>query len=215
MIYSSLSAGQLAFVIVVPIVVLVIIFLAIYIPVRKRNMPSNFRYFYYKKIYKVAMDKDYYLINNFFFKIDGSHVGKIDHILFADKYIYIIQDCYFKGDLDGKENDLSLIRITKEGKKNYEDNPLVSTRMLINKLCERTNINQDLIVGVCLINDECNCAVETTTNNMFIIQCSKFRKLVRVIESRRVGKINAKEMASMVKAIDKMNRRKHRNGRQH
>ena len=213
MIYSSLNTAQLIFVIVVPIVVLVVLFLAIYIPVKRRNMPSNYRYFYYKKIYQIAMDKDYYLINNFSFRIDTFHVAKIDHILFADKYFYVIQDCYFNGDIDGKENDQSLIRITKQGKKNYEDNPLMTTKLIVNKLCDKTGLSPDLIIGVVIINDNCHCAVETTSKNLYIVHASKFKKLVRAIESRNVGNINQKEMASMVKAIDKMNRRKNKNGK--
>ena len=210
MIYSGLSGGQIAFIIIVPIVVSAIIALAIYIPIRNKRNRKEYKYTYYKRIYKLAMDKDYYLINNFLFKIDDSHVARIDHILFADKYIYIVNDSYFDGDIIGKENDPSIILINKDGKKNYEDNPILLNRKIVNKLCLITGINTSLMIGVCLINDNCHCSVETTSKSFFIIQSNNFKKLVKAIESRDIGEINKEQLASAVKAINKLNRRKRR-----
>ena len=135
MTYIDLSTGQIIFLILVPLVILLMIGVALYFPIRNRRIRKNFRYFYYKKLYSIAMDKDYYLINNFLFRIDSSHVGRIDHILFGDKYIYMCTDCLFDGNIDGKEDDASFILISKDGKKVYEDNPLIANKKLIDKLC--------------------------------------------------------------------------------
>lgn len=210
MIFSKLNGGQIAFIIIVPIVVLVIIFLLIYFPLKNKKNKKDFKYAYYKRIYKLAMDKDYYLINNFLFKIDDSHIARIDHILFADKYIYIVNDSYFNGDIAGKENDPSIILINKDGKKNYEDNPLLVNKKIVNKLCLITGINESLMIGVCMINDDCRCSVETTSKSFYIIQNNNFKKLVKAIESRDIGEINKEQLASAVKAINKLNRRKRR-----
>ena len=89
MLFSKLTTPQLIFLIVVPIIVLLILFalfLVIFIPIRRKQKQKNFKYFYYKKIYKIAMDRDYYLINDFLFRIDNSYVARIDHILFGDKF---------------------------------------------------------------------------------------------------------------------------------
>lgn len=212
MIYANLSIGQIAFLIVVPLVVLTGIFLAIYLPVRKKKVKTDFKYFYYKRLYKIAMDNDYYLINNFLFKIDDSHVGRIDHILFANKYIYIISDSYFDGDIDGKEQDRSIIMIGKTGKKHYEDNPLVDNKKLLSKLSLITGIDPSLMIGVCLINDDCHCGVKTSTKNFYIVQANKIKKLVKAIESRPISDINKAQLASAVKAIDKLNRRNRKSG---
>lgn len=212
MIYSGLNAGQLAFIIIVPVVVLLIIFLAIYFPLRNKKMKTDYKYFYYKRLYKLAMDKDYYLINNFLFKIDDAHVGRIDHILFGDKYIYIINDIYYDGDIEGKENDQSIILINRNGKKNYEDNPILNNRKIANKLSLITGINPSLIIGICLINDNCRCSVQNSSKSFYIIQSSNFSKLVKAIESRDIGVINKEQLASAVKAINKLNRRKRQSG---
>lgn len=212
MIYSSLNTLQIVFIVVSSLIVLAIIALAILIPVQRKKMKSNFNYVYYKKIYRLAMDKDYYLINNFLFRIDDSHVGKIDHILFGDKYIYIINDYFYNGDIVGKEKDSSIVLINKDGKKNYEDNPILANQKVLDKLCLVTGIDRSLMIGVCLINDGCRCSVETTSKNLYIIQVGSFKKLVKAIESRDIGDINKEQLASAVKAINKLNRRKRRNG---
>ena len=212
MIYNGLNAGQLAFVIIVPIVVLGEIALIIYFLRRNKKMKTDYKYYYYKRIYKLAMDKDYYLINNFLFKIDDSHVGRIDHILFGNKYIYLVNDCYFDGDITGKENDTSVILINRDGKKNYEDNPILNNRKIANKLSLVTGINPSLIIGVSIINDSCNCSIETTSKSFYIIQSCNFRKLVKAIESHEIAEINKDQLASAVKAINKLNRRKRQGG---
>ena len=212
MICSKLSAGQLAFIIIVPIVVLIIAFFAIYFPLRNKKMKTDYKYFYYKRIYRLAMDKDYYLINNFLFRIDDAHVGRIDHILFGDKYIYIINDIYYDGDIDGKEDDPSIILINRNGKKNYEDNPILNNRKIANKLSLITGINPTLMIGVSLINDNCHCSIQNKSKSFYIIQSSNFRKLVKAIESRDIGVINKEQLASAVKAINKLNRRKRQSG---
>ena len=208
---SALSGGQIAFIIIVPIVVLVGLFLLIYIPIRNKKMKQNFKYFYYRYIYKIALDNDYYLINDFRFKIDERHIAIIDHILFANKYIYIISDNYFEGDIDGKESDPSIIFINRTGKKVYTDNIILNNTRLIKKLSVITGIGQSLMIGINLVNNNCNCAIKTTTKNAYIIQANKFKNLVKAIESRPIGDINKEQLDAAVKAVNKLNRRKKQN----
>lgn len=206
--FIFITSGQLAFFIVVPTVILIVAGFALYFLLRSRMMKKDFKYFYYKRLYRLAMDKDYYLINNFIFKIDDSHVGRIDHILFGDKYIYLINDSYFDGDIEGKENDRSLILINKVGKKYYVDNPIIDNRNILTKLAIVTGIDKSLLISISLINDNCHSGVITSSKASYIIQSNKMKYLIKAIESRPIGKINAKELANAVKAIDKLNRRK-------
>ena len=208
----KLTTAQLIFLIVVPIVVIAIGILVILLVRKYKNIERDFKYHYYKRIYKIAMDKDYYLINNFLFRIDSAHVARIDHILFADKYIYIINDFYINGDIDGKENDASLVVIPRQGKKYYIDNPVLANANLVKKLSMITSINPSLMIGVCIINDNCHCGVSFSSKSFYLVQSSRFKNLVKAIESRDIGEINKEQLASAVKAIDKLNRRKRNNG---
>ena len=210
MVLNKLTLGQLLFVIIVPSIVVIIIAVILFLVFRQKNVKKEFKMHYYKTIYKIAMDNDYYLINNFLFKVSDSLVARIDHILFADKYIYIISDCYYDGDIMGKENDVSIIVTDKKGKRHYEDNPILANQKLINKLCLVTGIDHNLIVGITIINDRCLCGIETSSKNFYIIQNNKVKKLVKAIESRPINRIKPEQLENAVKAIDKLNRRKRR-----
>ena len=203
-----LSTGQIAFLIIVPTVVIALAVLVIVLVIRHKNEQKDFKMHYYKRIYKIAMDKDYYLINNFLFKIDDSHVGRIDHILFADKYIYIINDFFYDGNIVGKENDSDIICINKYGQKSYQENPLGTNKKLLTRLSLVTGIDKTLLIGVSLINDNCECGVTSSSKSFYIIQSKHINKLIKAIESRQIGNINKEQLASAVKAIDKLNRRK-------
>ncbi len=207
MILDKFSAGQVAFLIIVPIIVIAGIFCLIFFPLRKRRMKKEFKYYYYRFIYKEALYQDLYLINNFMFKIDDTHVGKIDHILFANKYIYIINDYYFDGDIEGKDTDASLIFISRTGKKKYMDNLLLDNKKLIGKLSLITGINSSLMIGVSLVNKNCNVGIMSSSKHHYIVQANKFKMLLNAIESRPIGNINQEQLASAVQAIDKLNRK--------
>ena len=209
----NLSNGQIAFLIIVPIIVIAGLFCAFFFPLRKRKMRKEFKYYYYRFIYKEALYQDLYLINNFMFKIDDTHVGKIDHILFANKYIYIINDYYFDGDIEGKDTDASLIFISRTGKKKYMDNLLLDNKKLISKLSLITGINSSLMIGVSLVNKNCNVGVSSSSKHHYIVQANKFKMLLNAIESRPIGNINQEQLANAVQAIDKLNRKTKKNAK--
>lgn len=211
--FTKLTIGQIAFLIIVPIIIFLVIFLTIFFVVRKKKAVSNYKYFDYKKVYKIVLDNDYYLINNFIFKIDDTHYSCVDHVLFANKYIYLINDYYYDGDIDGKENDISVILIRKNGKKQYEDNPLLNSKKIINRLSLSTGLDASLLIGVCLVNNDCHSAVESKSKNCYIIQVNKLKELIKAIESRPVNDINKKQLDSAVKAIDKLNKRNTKNAK--
>ena len=205
------STGQIAFLIIVPIIILAALFCAIFFPLRKRHMKKEFKYYYYRFIYKEALYQDLYLINNFMFKIDDTHVGHIDHILFANKYIYIINDYYIDGDIEGKDTDASLIYISRTGKKKYMDNLLSDNKKLISKLSLITGINSSLMIGISLVNKNCNVGISSSSKHHYIIQANKFKMLLKAIESRPIGDINQEQLAAAVKAIDKLNKKLQKN----
>jgi hypothetical protein len=56
------------------------------------------------KIYKIALENDYYLINDAVLSID-TKVIHFNHILFTNKFIYCIGVKYFNGPISGKYED--------------------------------------------------------------------------------------------------------------
>lgn len=211
MILEKWNPLQISFVIAAPIVVLGLVIFFILVPLIRKKHKDNFKEYCYKKIYRVAFDEDYYLINNFMFRVDSSKVAKIDHILFANKYIYVIIDAYFDGDLIGNDNDKSLIVINKHNQKSYTDNQYVIVKSLVKYLSVSTGISEDMFIGIVIVNNSCKLGIETDSKTLYMIQRNKFKKLIKAIEMRNIGNINAQQLENAVRAIDKLNRTK-RNG---
>ena len=207
MILAGLNTLQIIFLIAAPIVVIGLVVLFIVIPVNKSREKKHFKEYCYKAIYKVAFDEDYYLINDFQFKVD-SKVVSIDHILFGNKYFYVVIDNYLPGDLMGKENDKSLILIDKHNQKFYTENQFQTCKTLIDLLALKTGLSKDLLIGISVVNNDCHIGVESNSKQYYIIQRNKFNKLVKAIESRDVGKINPEQLDAFVKTLNVNNRMK-------
>lgn len=205
---ANLTNIQLAFVIIVPIILFIFLVLCLYFPISGAYRRKFFQIHFYKKVYRVALDNDYYLINQFVFKIDSSKNATVDHILFGNKYIYAIISKYYQGDLIGKYADKSLIFISHKGKKCYTDNPYNEAKFLTSKLSSSTGIDASLMIGIVLINDDCKVAVQSESKQFYIIQRKRFAALIKAIESRPVEAINETQLAKAVQSIAKLNKRK-------
>ena len=207
-ILSKLTNVQLAFIIIVPVVLFLFLAICLYFPISHVYCRKHFQIYYYKRIYRVALDHDYFLINQFVFKIDSSKVANVDHILFGNKYIYVLSSKYYQGDLVGKYNDKSLIFISHRGKKCYTDNPYNQVKFLASKLSSSTGIDASLMIGIVLVNDDCKVAVQSESKQFYIIQRKRFAALIKAIESRPVGDINQTQLQKAVQSIAKQNKRK-------
>ena len=208
MILAGLNTLQIIFLILVPIAVVALVVCFLVIPLNKSHIKKNFKEYCYKAIYRIAFDEDYYLINDYMFRIEPSKVAKIDHILFGNKYIYVIIDTYYEGDLTGKESDNSLILVNNKGQKFYTANQYLLVKSLIKALSGQTGIEENMFIGIVVVNNNCKLGIDTNSKQYYIIQRNKAKKLVKAIESRNVGNINAQQIEAAVKAIDKSNRKK-------
>ena len=205
---SDLKGIQLAFVIIVPIIVFLFLAICLYFPISGAYRRKYFQIHFYKQVYRVALDNDYYLINQYVFKVDSSKNATVDHILFGNKYIYTIISKFYQGDLIGKYADKSLIFISHKGKKCYTDNPYYEAKYLTSKLSSSTGIDASLMIGIVLINDDCKVAVQSESKQFYIIQRKRLSALIKAIESRPVESINQTQLEKAVQSIAKQNKRK-------
>ena len=202
----ELTNIQWAFIIIVPIVVLLFLTICIYVSASSAYRRKHFQIHFYKQVYKVALNNDYYLINQFVFKVDSSKNATVDHILFGNKYIYVIVSKYYQGDLVGKYLDKSLIFISHKGKKCYTDNPINEVKLLASKLSSSTSIDASLMIGIVLVNDDCKVAVQSESKQFYIIQRKRLAALIKAIESRPINNINENQLAKAVQSIAKLNK---------
>ena len=208
MILESFTPLQILFLILTPIVVALLLFVFVVVPVTRKKRKKNFKEYCYKAIYKIAFDEDYYLINNYVFRADTDKLVKIDHILFGNKYMYAIIDTYFDGDLIGNENDKSLIVINNRNEKFYTENQYNVSKTLVKYVSHATGIDQDMFIGIVCVNNNCKIGVNSSNKQFYLIQRNKLKRLIRAIESRNVGNINAEQLEKAVKAIDESNKSK-------
>ncbi len=206
--FVQLNNVQLAFFIIVPVVLLIFVSFCLYFPIVSAYRKKHFQIHFYKLVYRVALNNDYYLINQFVFKVDQYKNATVDHILFGEKYIYVILSKYYQGDLIGKYLDKSLIFISHKGKKCYTDNPYNEAKFLTSKLSSSTGIDASLMIGVILINDDCKVAVQSESKQFYIIQRKRFPALIKAIESRPVENINEVQLSKAVQSIARLNKRK-------
>ena len=208
MVYLSLNIYQLIFIIAVPIIVLSVAFFLIFLPIRRRSYRKNYDEYYYKAIHRIVTDEDYYLINRFIFKIDDTKTGTIDHIIFGEKYFYLISSKYYEGDITGKQFDKSLILIDSKGKKSYINNPYLESKLLLERLAMNTDVDTALMIGIVVTNRGVNINVANESKQYYAIQINKLPQLIKAIESRPIPTINETQLARAVKVFDKLNRRR-------
>lgn len=213
MIYSALTTPQIIYIIVVSAIVVIAILIIMLFPVRKFQIRKHFTQHYYREIAKIAKYNDYYLINNFTFKVDSTTYLTVNHMLFADKYVYLIMDFYYDGDIAGKAFDKSLIFMSNKGKKQYIDNPILICKNVLTKLSMATGIQPSIMIGVALINDNCISNIETDSNQFYAISRKKLSALIKAVESRPIGNLNAKSLEKLVLSLDKTNRKNKKNER--
>ena len=206
MIYD-LTKLQITFIIVSSVAVAILLLIFAVLPLMKIIHKHHYKRYYYHKIYTYTLNRDFYLINNFVFRLDSKHNTLIDHILFGDKFIYVIMDKYYEGDLQGNSYDPDLILIGKNGSKNYVDNPYVAFNKLLSRLSTVTGISTDLMIGITMINNDCRMDIQSSSKQFFMIQRNRFKKLVDTIEQREVGNINAKSLQEAVLTVNNLNRK--------
>ena len=203
-----LTTLQYIFIILVPIVVIVGLFLLIKFPIAHLYQRISFNKYVYHRIYRIVLNNDYYLINNYVFSIDEVHKVRIDHIIFAEKYIYVCQDRYTEGNLMGNDTNASLILLSRNGDKVYVDNPFLSLSQTIRQLSSATGLPTEMMVGFTIVNDDCQTKIDSKSNQLFLLNRKQLAKIIKTIESRDIQKINPEELDKAVKALYERNENK-------
>ena len=207
-----LSTPQLLFIIIVPIVVLVVIFIFFFLPIRKYYRKKHYLEVYYKNVRSIAVDRDYYLINNFKFKISDNKKAMFNHILFGEKYIYLIYCVYYQGDITGNVNDNYLIMVPKKDKRKYATNDYRVIKRMVDRFVLDTSLSSDIFIGIVLTNSDVNLGVESESKQFYMIQRDKLAQLVKAIESRNIPTLNEKELERAVTQLAKRKAKEEKRG---
>ena len=204
--YKENPVGFTIFICALIFILLLLLFLIIF-PFAKRHYNfKNFQKIYYKEIRKIAEINDYYLINNLVIKNNNQLICRIDHVLFGDKYIYVIKDRYYRGAISGKKEDSTWFFYSNQKKQFEMDNPMAMNEKRLEKLSLVTNIDKSFFISILVINDNCvvKTANELNKNNSFIVSKKNLRKLIKNIEKRNVKNMDQKQLEFAVQDISRL-----------
>lgn len=168
--------------------------------ISKRNEEKDFLKDIYHSVYNIAMDKDFYVIHDVAIEID-TKIIHFNHILFGNKYIYCISDCYHNGHLSGKYNDQQWFKYLENGEIIHIKNPMLLHSTRIRYLNSVLN-SEDLIIGICVVNNQCLLdELKDSPSNVVILHENEIRSYVYSKEKENIMPIDAIQLDSLVHQI--------------
>lgn len=195
--------------IVLGILLVLAILTFFFLPIILKNyQKKNYISYYGRKIYRIANENDYYLINKVKLESSARTTINVNHLLFGNKYIYVITDYYIEGNLSAKEDDNAWIVKPSNKKQNsyYVDNLVLKCEELTTILSRITNLNRDLFIPIALINSNCEVSnYEPKSKDHFLVHISHLSKLIKTVEKREVAKLNEKQLYYAVRDIARLN----------
>lgn len=203
-----LSKTQILYVVLACISCIAILCFAFYPLFRKLTYRKAFNKKYYKVINKLVLDEDYLLINNFIIK---NLKLKIDHIVFANKYIYLIKDAYFEGALEGKIKDNKLIYYPYRNREVLTTvNPYVQLKEDYDNIVRLAGIDAHFFQLITLINDDVLINLEKTdVSNYHVVSRSNLISTIKNIENAaKVKDFNQDALIKAARDISRINERK-------
>lgn len=193
------------FIILVSLLVLAIITWVLYKPIKRLIYMKRYKIIYYRKVNKIAHYEDFYLINRFSLSKNADNLLTIDHILFGNKWIYLLQNYYFRGTLSGKEEDDSWY-LDNGKQKQYITNPLKDNAKLVRLLSTNTQIDENMFITIAVYNNDLVLKRDgETLNNNYLTNLKQLPKLIKALEKREVEVLNEEELQQVVLDLSKLN----------
>ncbi len=194
---------RIIFVVICILLGLLLVFIVLFPFIKRKYIFKNFKRVYYKKINNVVLDNDYLLINDLTLNDREGKICTIDHLIFADKYIYVVKDRYYRGGIAGNKEDNVWFFYGKQGQKEEFENPMNVNKKRIEKLSNITHFDNDYFISIVLINNDCvvKNLKSLQSNDSYIVPYNQLKKLIKTIESRNVPPIEQKGLEKAVLEI--------------
>ncbi len=171
--------------------------------IQRKLFSSRYKRFYYDYVNHVVKMNDFYLINNLAFDVGDAQTLSIDHLIGGDKYIYVIIDYYVDGGI--KIDPLQPISyVYKKNEKKFEiANPLQVVTHSMNKLSSLSGISSEFLVGIVLINNDCNVvSVENGSSPVKIVRLRELSKFIGEYEKRPVKPFVARQLWQAIQDLN-------------
>lgn len=138
----------------VSVLIVISVILIFYHPLSTSIEKIMFRHKVAKKVYQIAKNGDYYLLNKVAIPVEGKTIH-FDHLIFGDKYIYCIGANYYPLAINGKTDDSSWFQYKRNNKFIFIKNPMKLHRERVNYFSSLISSSSDLFVATIVVNDSC------------------------------------------------------------
>lgn len=169
-----------------------------------RNMTAEtFKKYATKKVIRIARHNKLLTVPNLNILNYEREKICVDHVIFGNKYIYIITDFMLKGFVSGEVNDNSWVYYNKIIKKDkYLDNLSLVSDKNIREFAEISGIKADFIVSICLVPNECDFTVKQLEyNKKMVVHYSSLNRKIKELENQNIGTFNKEQIYEQYNAI--------------
>ena len=145
---------QLILVISIILIISLVVLLVVKLKTKDRYYKNQKNKRLNRKLRKFSKDRDFLFLSDVFLPIRDNTATLIDDIVFGNKYIYLIAQKHWEGNLKGYEYDTKWMITSKNGTK-YVDNPLIGNRFKVQTLLKfLQESDEDNVVNIIAINDK-------------------------------------------------------------
>lgn len=197
-------------IVLIILLILAVIFFITYPILRGKIIAKKYDAFCAKKIKTISSKNNYKFLTDLSLSSFNNLELGIDHIIFGKKYIYILTNYFFNGDIKGTSDNNSWI-LTKrhnEGTE-YIDNISMQLSEKRGVFSSKIAANPELIIPVAIINNECEIKVNGINNNStFVVHYSSLKKLIKKLEARDVANLDEDQVENQYQNIKNENEAK-------
>jgi hypothetical protein len=156
-----------------------------------------------RKVYSLAEDKDFYVINQVALSIENKIIH-FDHILFTNKFIYCIGTKYYDAPVSGNYEDAQWLKYNSSSNIERIKNPMLLATARLNYIKSSVNAMDGIFVSVVLVNDTCILdEIKNCPPGNYIMNLNEFRKFVEVNEKSDIPDIDQLCLEDLVQKIYK------------
>ena len=163
---------------------------------------------FYKHVKGAVEDHDFYLINRFVAHVSDGENGDvhIDHLIFGDKFIYVVKDRYLEGAVSINSNDPSWVFYGKKHKK-YIRNLLKLNMIRADRIAAISGLPRDYFIPILLVNDDCYIALHgEPMKGAYIVPAGKLSSFLDKQEKRDdVKAFSQEELSIAVRDLYELN----------
>lgn len=194
---------------IIIILILICIFFFFFDSIYQFCDKKTFKKKIYKTLHYYAEEEDHLLLNdvNVFLDDDDDKPTVFDHILLADKYIYVISSFFEIGGLYGNSCDPYLFLKNKNSKKGIKkiDNPIIINEINVKKLEKLLNVpsSDKMFVSIVLYNNSIIVPkeLEKIDQISWFLPLKELKKSIKSAEKDDVSVISHDKTESMLKLL--------------